>query len=145
QVERRPPDLVRSLEDGELLIRFARSEHARVAAPIVLEIVDTPARERSKILDLVVPARGEALTRRGSGAGVDPELEPLAVDVVAQRLHVGELLVREHRAVARAYGSFEQRIGLAPASFPAVVEVDVCPTVVDESLRHHGIGGRTGE
>src|SRR5438046_1480925 len=69
-IQRRSAHLVRSLEHGELLIGLARREHTRVAAPIVLEVVDAPARERAKILKLVLPARLESLTRRWPRPGV---------------------------------------------------------------------------
>jgi hypothetical protein len=51
------------------------------------------------------------------------------VDVVGERLHVGELLVRLQDAV---------RIALA---LPAVVDVDVLVAVRGEAARYHRVGG----
>ena len=75
--------------------RLARPSRDRIAgaAPVVLEIVNTPGGLGLGVLRLVAVAACIAGTGLGARAGVDAELQSLGVDVVGERLHVGELVV----------------------------------------------------
>src|SRR5262249_25961157 len=101
-------------------------------------------RPRARILLLVLVARGESLTRRVARTGIDPRLQALAVDVVHEALHVGELLVRENLAVpVTPGGRVVASLGpLVPPGFPCVVDVDVGVALRGEAGLDHAVGGR---
>src|SRR6185437_9400901 len=61
--------------------------------PVVLEIVDSPFRPGACIDRLVPIAALEPGAAPGSGARVDPELQAPRMQVIRQRLHVGELRI----------------------------------------------------
>ena len=62
------------------------------------------------------------------------------MDIVRERLHVGEPRVRVDRAVRLALGAHERLVLLlAGAVLPEVVDVDVVPAVVREAARHHRV------
>ncbi len=106
---------------------------ALVVAVVVLEVVDAPGRPQVGVLLLVAEPAGEALDVTGvvAGAGVDAELQALAVHVVGEGLDA----VREadrvgHQVAARV------ALGLGPA----VVEVDVLVAGRLEALGDEDVG-----
>ena len=98
--------LVRGLHLGGLI-------DPRSAAPIVLQVIDAPVGVLLGVLFLVAVAPFVFGAGLRSRRRVDTQLQSLAVDVVGQRLHVRELLVRLNHAA---------RVALP---LPAVVDVDV--------------------
>jgi hypothetical protein len=104
-----------------------------VAAVVVLEVVHAPRREEVRVLLLVADGTGEAERVAGleAGAGVDAELQALAVHVVRDRLDaVGE----PHRVRHQVPGA------VAVRQRPAVVEVDVGVAGVLEPLGDEQVG-----
>jgi len=97
-------------------------------AEVVLEEVDAPAGVHLSVLNFVAEAAFVASTGLWSGRGVDAELEALGVDVVAERLHVGEAAV-----------GMELSVGVAGA-LPGVVDVDVDVAGVAHAGGDHEIG-----
>ena len=98
-----------------------------VAAPVVLQVIKAPLGVTPRVQFLVLVAALVAGAGLRPGRGVKADLQALAVDVIGQRLHVGELLVGKHVAVR------------VPPGFPAVVNVDVGPAVVDQAAGHHRV------
>ena len=95
----------------------------------MLEQVEAPLGPGARVDLLVLVAAGQPLAGARAGRRVDADLQPLAVDVVGERLHVGELLVRLEHAV---------RVALP---FPPVVDVDELVAVRREAARDHRVGG----
>src|SRR5262249_9577097 len=98
------------------------------AAPVVLQIVDTPGAPGLRVLLFVLVAALVIGTGFGAGGRVDADLEALAVDIIGQRFHVGKLAV-----------GLNVPLGVAP-SLPRVVDVDVDVTGVFHAARDHGVG-----
>ena len=105
-------------------------------AVIVLEVVDTPGGVGVDIDLLVTEGTGSASTGLVAGIGVETELEALGVDVVGESLHAGGETLR----------IFDDNVGLwVTVDLPAVVEVEVLVTELEESLLDHDIGSISGE
>ena len=101
-----------------LLIIFAS-----VAAPVVLEVIDTPGVVGLGVLLLVVDGAQIAAAGEVAGRGVDTELQSVSMEPVAEALHVGELVVGADGAV-----------GVTLGGLPGIVDVDVLIAVVGEAL-----------
>ena len=118
-------DEIGLLQLGEAVVL----RNSGVRAPVVLQQIDAPFGPGARVDLLVLIAACQPLARSRSRRGVDADLQALAVDVVGEGLHVGELLVRLQHAV---------RVALP---FPAVVDVDELVAVRREAARDHGIRG----
>src|SRR2546422_9413583 len=90
----RAPPLADAEDDGPAA-RPQRPAHPRVGvprvlalgvAPVVLQVVDPPRSIRPGVDLLVVLAAGTLLAGTGARVRVEPELQPLAVHVVRERL-----------------------------------------------------------
>ena len=92
-----------------------------IRTPVVLYVIHAPLGIPLRVEVFVLPTRLKARARFGAGRGIDAELQALGVDVIAQGLHVRELLIAEDAALRVA------------AVLPAVVDVDVCPAVLDKA------------
>ncbi len=66
-----------------------------VVAPVVLEQVKTPFSKTGGIERLMLVRSRETRTGSGAGRGVDAGLKAVAMDVVRQGIHVGEVPVRQ--------------------------------------------------
>ena len=102
---------------------------AAIAAPVVFEVIKPPFPVTAGVQFLVLVAALVPGAGLRTGRGVEPDLQALAVDVIRQGFHVGELLVGKHVPVG------------VPPGFPAVVNVDVGPPVVDQAAGDHRVGG----
>ena len=101
----------------------------RRAAPIVFQVIDAPRRPRLRVL-LFMPVAGKITgAGAGTGAGINPELEALRVDVIGQRLHVGKFFVGGDVAVF-----------IALFGFPGVVDIDVDIAGVAHAAGCDGVG-----
>src|SRR6185503_7780064 len=100
-----------------------------VTAPVVLQVVEAPARVGSRVLLLVLPGRAESLAGRRTRRRVQTRLEAQRVNVVDEALHVrevrvgGRLTIRVPRAGDVAAAA-RPRIRLH-AAFPDVINIDV--------------------
>src|SRR5262249_36754707 len=89
---------------------FVRIERAR-AAPVVLQIIDSPGSVSARVLLFVSVTT--FITRAGvwSRRRINSQLQAFAVDVISERLHVGKFLVRLDVALA------------VPTGLPGIVDV----------------------
>ena len=80
--------------------RRPRGRPAPRVAPVVLQVVDAPLGVGPRVDLLVVLAAGPASARARAGVRVEPELQPLGMHVVGQRLHaVAEIAAGRRRCV----------------------------------------------
>ena len=93
--------LVRLLQGGPVRVLDDRA----VGAPVVLQEVEAPLGESLRVLFLVLVGADVPAAGQGPGRGVDARLQPLGVDVVGQRLHVGEAAVGVDPSLARRAAS----------------------------------------
>ena len=99
------------------------------AAEVVFEIVEAPVRIGLGVLRFVTQAACVLGTSLRTGPGVDANLEALGVNVVGQRLHVGEFAIGVDVALS------------ITLTLPGVVNVHVDVPGVFHAGGHHGIGG----
>ena len=105
--------------------------HLLQPAKVVLEVIDPPRRPVSRVDPLVAKGGGPALARDVPRARVDPEEQPLRVDVVAERLHAA----REPLGVG-----LQVPVRAALRRHPAIIYVHVPIPSVPQAGRHDGIG-----
>src|SRR5579884_1571334 len=98
-------------------------------APVVLQIVDAPRGILPGVQELVSLTTGSTTTSLAPSVGVDPELQSLAVNVVAERSHSrGEACwIRLDPAICIAH------------SMPAVVDNHVSIACIPHTRGHHGV------
>ena len=103
-----------------------------VVAPVVLEVVESPVGKCLRVELLVLPAARGAPAGKGAGTRIDAGLEPLRVDVVDERLHVGEARICRDAPFRVAQGPVERRVLLRALGdvLPEVVDVYVGVSVV---------------
>ena len=99
-------------------------------APVVFQIVDAPRRVLQRVLIFVAETAGPSGASLRSGIGINAELQPERMNVVADGLHA----MRKALRVGDDVG-----IGVA-AHLPAVVNVDVDVARVFHARLHHGVG-----
>ena len=79
----------------------------------------------------MLPAAGEALLARPrTRRRIEPDFQSLRMDVIGQRFHIGELLVRGDLAFGRA------------RPLPRVIDIDIGIALACEAGSHHSVGGR---
>ncbi len=100
-------------------------------APVVLDVVDAPRGILPRVLELVALAARPPGARRRPGVGIDAELEPARMEVIAQRF--------EARGEALRIG-LDRAVGIARA-VPAVVEVDVDVAGIAQARGNQRVGG----
>ena len=103
-----------------------------VVAPVVLEIVKAPVSKGLRVKLLVLPAARGAPAGKGTGTRIDAGLEPLCMDVVDKRFHVGKARICRDAPFRVAQGPVERRVLLRALGdvLPEVVDVYVGVSVV---------------
>ena len=101
------------------------------AAPVVFQIVDTPYGIRSRVLLFMAVTALISGAGIRAGGGVDAELESFTVNVIGERLHIGELPVG---------GDVALRIAML--ALPCIVDVDVLIACGFHAIHRHGVGDR---
>lgn len=99
-------------------------------AKVVFQKIHAPRGEGGRVDKLILEAGGIARAGLVAGAGIHAELQPLAVDIIGQRLHAGgELFMTGHQPVA-----------VVPFLFrPAVVDDQIGVARVPQAGGHHGV------
>src|SRR2546421_2795245 len=100
------------------------------AAPVVLQVIDAPARVLHRVLKFVPLAARPLCACQFSSIRIQSELQPFRVDVIRQRFDTG----RESLRVGN-----DESIFIA-AHLPAIVDHDVLITRILHSARHHRVG-----
>ena len=117
-----------------------RAGRFAVRAPVVFEEVEAPLDEAGRVLRLVLPGPVEARACEGAWRCVDARLEPVTVDVVGQRLHVGKAAVGvDHPALVPRRDLLVRILGPRPAH-PRIVDVHVVVAVIRHARLDHDVG-----
>ena len=117
-----------------------RARRFAVGAPVVLEEVEAPLREAGRVLCLVLPGPVKARARERARRRVDARFQPQAMDVVGQRLHVGEAAVGvDHAAFVPRRNLLVRILGPRPAH-PRIVDVHVLVTMIRHARLDHDVG-----
>mmetsp|Transcript_30645 Transcript_30645/g.95234 ORF Transcript_30645/g.95234 Transcript_30645/m.95234 type:complete len:564 (+) Transcript_30645:190-1881(+) len=103
----------------------------RGVAIVLLQVVHAPLCEGPGIKHLVAKARGQALASLGPAVRVDPELQPLGMDIVRDAFDAGWKTLRVALQLARA---------VPLRGHPTVVQVQVLVAGGQQPLGHHGVG-----
>src|SRR6185437_9447678 len=96
-----------------------------VRTKVIFQIVDTPVTIGPRILQLMLPASEIATAGSGAGGRVDTELQSKTVYIVGRRLEIGEFVV-----------GVDLPVGTAIRRFPAIVDIDIGPSVCAKLIRH---------
>src|SRR5947209_2420544 len=120
--------------------RLQRIPHRRIRrhrilrpmlAPVVLQIIHAPRRILARVLKLIPAAPRPALTSLRPRIRIQPELQPLPMHIVRERLH-------PRREVLRIGDDVALRIA---RHLPAIVDHEILIARVTHPARHHLVRG----